>query len=330
MIRLLALSLVIYGLQPGSASAQQPPLIWQNDTVFRSVVGRVIQTGVGFKNASNTRELQIKDMYFEHQADSVFIVDEHYSTKPFTLPANSVSGASIRFKSPAYATTVHDNLIALCAYTDDPSNVMTLKRAYVGTTTTDSSSDSNRACVYGHDCNSMFPINPGDTSYGLLCYELEYLPRDTVYITSIEFVGRDAASFHLVNPTFPKSGTMFQTPVGRISQPYVFSPVRLTGPKRYIATAIAKMYSSDGILCHESDIDVMGYLATAGQDTSVLDLFRSDSLPVHFSKDSTTRWHQVLFINNSPSTIKIDSAYMGSGDCFEIDESYPPYGTQIH
>ncbi|HEY3876718.1 MAG TPA: T9SS type A sorting domain-containing protein [Candidatus Kapabacteria bacterium] len=321
------LILFVLGFSP-IASAQSP-LIFQNDTVFHSVVDRLVYGGAGFQNASYTRDLRIKDMYFAHQSDSIFIVDSKFTDFDFVLPSQSFSSIDFRFRSPKMETTVYDTLITVCEYTDDSTNIFYLRRPYVGTTTSDSSSDSARVCVYGHDCNFLDPVNIGDTAFGVLCYELEFIPYDTVSIYSIHFTGRDSASFHLIDSTFPKVGDGIVSFHSRISAPYYFTPDRTTGVKRYTATAIAKMTSSDGVYCHESDIDVTGYTAFPRQDTIPVNLFGSDSLALHFSVDSTIFSHVLVFKNNSSFAIKIDNAFTQPGDCFAYDWIYPDFGSRI-
>ena len=312
----------------GRAFAQSP-LIFQSDTVFHSVVGRLNYGGAGFQNSSYSRNLRITNMFFAHQADSIFIVDTRFDSFDFVLPEQSFSDIGFRFLAPHIATTVYDTLITICEYTDAPNDTIYLRRPYVGITTTDSSSDTSRVCVYGHDCNFLNPINIGDTALGVLCYELEFIPYDTVYINSIHFTGRDSASFHLIDSTFPKVGDGIVSYHSRISAPYYFTPDRTSGVKRYTATAIAKMTSSDGIYCHESDIDVTGYLDFPHQDTIPINLFGPDSLAINFSVDSTVFSHVLKFQNNSSSAIKIDGAYLTPSTCFALDGISPPSGERI-
>jgi len=327
--RFFALSALLYMVLPSVSNAQKPALIFQEDTVVHSVVGRLVWGMGGYQNSSYTRSLRIKDMYFAHQADSIFICDTKFNVFDFVLVAQSFSSLDYRFRSPKFATTVYDTLVTVCEWTDAPGNIFYVTRPYIGFTTTDSSSDSSRLCVYAHDCDYLSPINLGDTARGLLCYELENIPNDSIYVTSIHFTGRDSASFHLVDSSFPKGGYAGLGLSGRIGAPYVFIPARYTGVKRYAATAIAKMTSSDGVLCHEADIDVQGLLNVPVQDSIGVGLFGTDSLALHFTIDSTIFKHVLEFQNNSSQAVKIDNAYMKPGDCFAMDNFSPPYGTKL-
>jgi hypothetical protein len=319
---LLACALVLF--IPSLLKAQADALVFQSDTVIHSVAGRLVWSGLGYQNHSLTRSLRIKDMYFAHQADSIFIVDTKFNVLDFVLPPWSFSSASFRFLSPKNDTTIYDTLVVQCAYKDDPGNVFFLRRPYVGFTTSDSSSDSDRQCLYGHDYISLREVNFGDTAFGILCFEQEFISHATVSITNIEFVGQDAESFHLIDSTFPKVETS-----GRISAPYYFSPARQTGLHRYLATAVAQVTSTDGILCHESDIELRGFLPGNEQDTIYTDLYGTDSLDLHFSVDSTLFWHVLAFKNNSGGGIKIDTAYLSPGTCFGLDFNWPYYRTRI-
>lgn len=325
--RTLAVATLLFFFTP--LVQAQSVLRWQMDTVYHSVVGRLVHGSGGYQNPTYNRSIRIKDMYFAHQADSIFIVDTRFNDFDFVLPAQSFSGMYFRFKSPKIATTVYDTLITVCEYTNAPGTILYDKRPYVGITTTDSSSDSNRQCVYGHDCEFLEPINLGDTVRGHLCYEHEFIPMDTISITSVTFIGRDSASFHLSDSTFPKSAVSGLYASERISVPYYFTPDRQTGVKRYEAIAVAKMISSDGVLCHESDIPVQGLLIVPDHDSINVGLFSTDSLALHYAIDSTIYKHTIVFQNNSGNRIKIDAAYMKPGDCFGLDSYSPAFGTNI-
>ncbi len=309
-------------------SNAQSIIIFQNDTVYHSVVGRLVHGGAGYQNASWTKTLRIKDAYFLHQADSIFVCLTTFDWTNFDILPNGFSGVDFEFRSPKTATTTYDTLVMVCAYTDDTGDRMYVRRPYIGITTTDSSSDSNRVCLYALDCDYLAPINLGDTAHGVLCYDLEYIPYDSITITSIHFEGRDSASFHLVNNDLPISAYNAGYSE-RISEPYIFVPARDTGVKRYTATAIATMTSQDGVLCHEADIDVQGLLAVPDRDSIPVNLYGPDSLSLHFTLDSTIFKHVLEFKNNSSGAIKIDDAYMNPGNCFAMDSVSPPYGTRL-
>ncbi|MDP4199769.1 MAG: T9SS type A sorting domain-containing protein [Bacteroidota bacterium] len=324
MKRLLAFCALFLALQIVTVRAQMP-IAWQGDTIFHSVVGRTVHSGVSYQNLSWKRYLHVVNVYFVNQADSIFFVNPPFQGPPYILPPQSWGSTGFVFKAPKADTTVYDTLVTAFAYTDDSTNVVQVKRLCVGTATTDSSSDSNRVCLYGHDCVMLQPVSFGDTAFGELCYEVDYVPMDTIHIMSIEITGRDAASFHLIDTTMPKSSAYF----GRISEPYYFSPVRRTGVKRYEATAVTKVYSSDGILCHECDVPLTGYTVMQRQDSLPVNLFGSDTLALHFSADSTVFYHVLEFRNNSSVPVKLDTAYMNPGTCFAIDGGSPPFGTRL-
>src|SRR5438132_3677750 len=119
--RLLAVSLFVSCHYPIASNAQSV-LLWQGDTVFHSVVGRLTHAGSGYQNASWSKTLRIKDAYFVHQSDSIFVCITTFDWTNFDIPGGGFSGVDFKFRAPKIATTTYDTLVMVCCYTNDTGN----------------------------------------------------------------------------------------------------------------------------------------------------------------------------------------------------------------